>query len=304
LNDPVEEVQEFEHLLNNIEGEEGNPGDASEEVDEYESGVVTLKTNTLAELKNMCKILNIASSGSKKVVFERIRDCGNVLTEKVDNESFVYKKKKEGVNQLLPRWVILNPEPVPPIVGIDMLRGAEAGFFGPTNRENAVGAPKYQYCVQEGEKIVRPEFASKDPSCPALDKGHLSKAVRDLLPKKIRHYRPKHFFDTQISPNFVKSCIVNTTNAQAAAEGAEFEDTQYTDYTQFDSDEVYRMIGLLFVNGVCHRPSFTMWFKRQNIFGNEFIAEAMDKHMPGGHHSVQEIRRWKHFRRFMCIFDF
>ena len=45
LNDPVEEVQEFEHLLSNIEGEEGNPDDASEEVDEYESVVVTLKTN-------------------------------------------------------------------------------------------------------------------------------------------------------------------------------------------------------------------------------------------------------------------
>ena len=85
-----------------------------------------------------------------------------------------------------------------------------------------MGAPKYQYCVQEGEKIVRPEFASKDPSCPALDKGHLSKTVRDLLPEKIRHCRPKHFFDTQISPNFVKSCIVNTTNAQAAEEGACF----------------------------------------------------------------------------------
>ena len=304
LDDPVEEVQEFEHLLSNIDGGEGNPDDASEQVDEYESVVVTLKTNTLTELKDMCKILKIGSSGSKKVVFERIRDCGNVLIEKVDNESFVYKKKKEGVNQLLPRWVILNPEPVPPIVGIDMLRGAEAGFFGPTNRENAVGAPKYQYCVQEGEKIVRPEFASKDPSCPALDKGHLSKTARDLLPEKISHCRPKHFFDTQISPNFVKSCIVNTTNARAAAEGAGFGGTQYTDYTQFDSDEVYRMIGLLFVNGVCPRPSFTMWFERHNIFGNEFIAKAMDKHIPGGHRSVRGIRRWKHFRRFMCMFDF
>ena len=45
LNDPVEEVQEFEYLLSNIEGEEGNPDDASEEVDEYERVVVTLKTN-------------------------------------------------------------------------------------------------------------------------------------------------------------------------------------------------------------------------------------------------------------------
>jgi hypothetical protein len=137
-----------------------------------------------------------------------------------------------------------------------------------------------------------------------LDKGGLSKAARDLLPEKIRHCQLKHFFDPQISPNFVKSCIVNTTNAQAAAEGAGFGGTQYTNYTQFDSDEVYTMIGLLLVNGVCPCPSFTMWFERQNIFGNEFIAKVMDKHMPGGHRSVQGIRRWKHFRQFMNMFDF
>ena len=45
LDDSVQEVQEFEHLLSNIEGEEGNPDDVSEEVDEYESVVVILKTN-------------------------------------------------------------------------------------------------------------------------------------------------------------------------------------------------------------------------------------------------------------------
>ncbi len=33
LDNPIKEVQEFEHLLSNIEGEEANPDDASEEVD-------------------------------------------------------------------------------------------------------------------------------------------------------------------------------------------------------------------------------------------------------------------------------
>jgi hypothetical protein len=45
LDNPIKEVQEFDYLLSNIEREEGNPDDASEEVDEYECVVVTLKTN-------------------------------------------------------------------------------------------------------------------------------------------------------------------------------------------------------------------------------------------------------------------
>jgi hypothetical protein len=62
----------------------------------------------------------------------------------INEESFVYKKKKEGeANQSLPRWVLLNPDTTPQIKGKDMLCGVQHGFFGPTNVENAGGAPKY-----------------------------------------------------------------------------------------------------------------------------------------------------------------
>jgi hypothetical protein len=41
------------------------------------------------------------------------------------------------------------------------------------------------------------------------------------------------------------------------------------------------MIGLHFLNGLAPQPMFTMWFKHHNIFGNKFIAKAMDKQMGG-----------------------
>jgi hypothetical protein len=51
-------------------------------------------------------------------------------------------------------------------------------------------------------------------------------AAWDLLPNKIHDCHPKHFFDVQISKEFVKRCIVDTTNARAAAECASFGGTQ------------------------------------------------------------------------------
>jgi len=221
LSDPVKEVTELDYLL---EGEEGDadgqaaavPGRAI-----YESVLVNKKT-TNAETKEICKALCLNSSGNKPVLFARICDSGNELIEQMDDELFTYKRKKGEVDVSLPRWVILNPDPAPSVPGIDMLRGAQEGFFGPTNQENAVGASKSQYCCREEEKIRRPEFASKTPDLAVSEKGGISPAARKLLPEEIRDCRPKN---TQISPEFVKRCIVDITNARAAAEGVGFGGT-------------------------------------------------------------------------------
>ncbi len=200
--------------------------------------------------------------------------------------------------------MILNPEPAPTVEGFDMLCGAEEGFFGPTNQDNSEEAPKHQYCCSEAEKIRRPEFASKDPNCPVSDKGHLSPAAMQLLSENIRDCHPKDFFDTQIFPDFVKRCIVNTTNVQAAVEGADFGGTTYQDFEPFDLAKVYKMIGLLFVNGLLPRPRISMRFKGHKLYGNNFIASAMRKQLPQGRQAIQGFQRWKHFQRFMCMFDF
>jgi hypothetical protein len=64
----------------------------------------------------------------------------------------------------VPRWVVLTPEPVPPVANIDMAMGAERGFlFGPTNPNNSVGVTRCNFCTLVGDRISRPEFGPKKP---------------------------------------------------------------------------------------------------------------------------------------------
>jgi hypothetical protein len=187
LSDTVEEVAEMDYLLENIQGEEGNADDEAEgRGGTFETVLVKTKTYTAAELKEVCKAVNISSSGNKTVLFQRIRDSGSDLIERINDKSFYYRKKNGEVDLSLPRWVLLKPEPAPTVRDVDMLRGAKEGFFGPINQENVEGAPKYQYCCREEEKICRPEFASKTPNRAVSEKGHISPAARKLLPNEIR----------------------------------------------------------------------------------------------------------------------
>ncbi len=130
------------------------------------------------------------------------------------------------------------------------------------------------------------------------------KAACDLLPDNICDCHLKHSFDTQVLLEFVQKSIVNTTNAQAAAEDAGHRETVYRDYKLFDLTEVYKMIGLLFVNGPSPQPLFKMWFQRHNIFGNKCISKAVHKQMPCSQQAIHGFWRWKHFRLFMWMFDF
>jgi hypothetical protein len=178
-----------------------------------------------------------------------------------------------------------------------MLRGAQEGFFGLTNQENAVAAPKFQYCCREEEKNCRPEFASKTPDVQqASEKGHIFPAgALALLPDEIRDCQPKDFFDTQISPQFVKRCMVDTTNAQAALEGAGFGGTQYNGWEPFDVAKMNKFIGLLFVNGLSPRPMIKMWFEPHPIFVNTLIVGAIHKPCTRGRRALHGMRQWAQF---------
>jgi sugar diacid utilization regulator len=125
LEDPVDEIQEFEYLVENVEVEEGKADNNNEE-EVFDFITVKIKTYTAPELKDVCRALSLSTSGNKTVIFTQIWDSSNPLIEQIDDESFVYKKKKEVVvaNLSLPWWVVLNPDPAPKIDGIDMLCGA------------------------------------------------------------------------------------------------------------------------------------------------------------------------------------
>jgi hypothetical protein len=198
MDDPLEEIQEFEYLLEGLEGAEtapnagGNEGEQGEQrgeggnvgVGRFDLITVRVKTHTLAELKKICKALDLSITGTKPVLFKRLRDSGREAIERINDDTLRYRQPvaDEAPDLTLPRWVILNPDPVDDIEGIDMLRGAQHGFFGPTNIENAVGAPKWQYLCREEEKIRRPQFASKNnPARPISEMGHMSDYARDSM---------------------------------------------------------------------------------------------------------------------------
>ena len=66
---------------------------------------------------------------------------------------------EDGTRTWIPRWVVLKPEDVPEVEGIDMAVGAEEGFFAPTNKENSVGGEQVNFLMTKN--LTRPEFGPK-----------------------------------------------------------------------------------------------------------------------------------------------
>ena len=331
LEDVVEEVHEWSLPLNM---EEGNPDELNldpaavgekPKAKEYEVVEYTMK-NTVAELKAVAVSLRLSSSGNKGPIFQRIRECKNESISKLEDPvGFSYRSEKlpEGS---VPKWIILNPVAAEAITGMNMATGGQEGHFAPTNKENAIGATKYNYLHHESEKIQRPVFARKpekkkkksngpetgidtdesDPPPPPIsEKGGPSKAAHEVI-KDLQYARPKDFFDTQITPEFVSKVMVNCTNARAASEGAGAGGTTYQNWKPFDTNEMYKMIGLLFANGLSPKPTIEQWFLTtydNRLFGNNYVSTAMDKVLPRGER-VSGHQRWKHFRRFFCCYDF
>jgi hypothetical protein len=206
------------------------------------------------------------------------------------------------------------PEEVPPVPGVNMGTGAQEGYFGTTNKENAVGSKRSNFLINE--KIVRPEFetnlkktrrgntateaavAAEDE--PVRKDGHPSGHCRKLLPKLILA-RPKDFFDTQLTPDFW-SWTVDATNYRAMAGGA--TTGEFADFVQFDLAEVNKFIGLLFLNGLSPKPQMEFWFEgaaSEPLFGNDKNAEVMKKKNRMTGRTISGKRRWRHFRRFFSM---
>ncbi len=124
------------------------------------------KTTMAKTLVEIAKEMGIQYTGTKKTVWDWIIRSGHVRISFVadDGLSFTFQcmKPKEGS---VPLWVILTPEHVPNVEGIDMKTGADCGFFGRTNPNNAEGATLSNFCTGL-DQIDRPVFDSKNPPPP------------------------------------------------------------------------------------------------------------------------------------------
>ncbi len=84
--------------------------------------------------------------------------------------------------------------------------------------------------------------------------------------------RPKDFFDTQLTPEFL-SWVIEATNLCAYSSGA--GSGEYKDSLLFDLNELNKMIGVLFANGLSPKPQVESWFKpllEQPLFGNDLFS--------------------------------
>jgi hypothetical protein len=306
----MNETNEWEFLA-----EEGNADelpDGATPTPQFEKLRIPYQKTTHKALLDIAIKLNIPQSGSKRKLFDRIRDSGNGRIDKVDDDSFdYYREIVKG--EKIPTWLILPPQPVPHIPGIDMETGAQSGFFGPTNKENAVGGVRQNFLTDSVDRIERPTFApkkrggKKNTSNEVRDFGGPSPAARKRIgPMKCA--RPKDFFDLQITPAFV-SWMTLATNRRATADGAGSGTGTFSDFVPFDDAEIYRFIGVLFANGLAPKPKPRMdyWFETAEsfpLFGNNLVSKVMTKTVSISGKKIRGIRRWRMFRHFLTLADY
>jgi hypothetical protein len=163
---PMKEIHEFMLIAGRgVDGEEEGNADGAAEVEpttttavEYETRCVVLQTTNVKMLKAIAVMVNVSTNGKKQLLFNRIRDSSAVT--KVSEDEFEYRHASV-VGAKVPTWIILTPEAVPSVDGIDMGTGAQKGFFGPTNKENAVGGTRANFLTSE--HVERPMFERKKP---------------------------------------------------------------------------------------------------------------------------------------------
>ncbi len=140
---PVNEVEEFMMICGEREQAlNDNPLPSNVPQQEFEMIQVVLNRLTgVAVLKGIATLFSLSTNAPKKeVLFNHISDSPHVT--KISDTPFEYRQAKTNVSGgvKIPTWILLTPEKVPPVAGVDMGTGAQIGFFGPTNQENAVGA--------------------------------------------------------------------------------------------------------------------------------------------------------------------
>jgi hypothetical protein len=155
---PVAEVDEWmelagESLSNDAAAAAGGEGLRDDTVK------VSFASSTLKSLKAIAMELKLSGTLTKQLLFNHIRDSGHVDVAKLGDNEFELRRVVDPAGQKKEAWIVLTPKVLPPIPGVNLATGAQVGFYGPTNRENAVGGTQSNFLTKE--KIVRPCFVKK-----------------------------------------------------------------------------------------------------------------------------------------------
>jgi hypothetical protein len=98
---------------------------------------------------------------------------------------------------------------------------------------------------------------------------------------------------------------VTAMNLRAYVSGA--GSGEYTDFIPFDRPELYKMIGVLFANGLTPKPQFDYWFcleDKEPLLGSNLISNALRRKNAAKGKTVKAARRWKHFHRYFTVADY
>ena len=90
-------------------------------------------------MKEICSVVKESKGGNKATIFKRLLNYGHPRIKKISETKFEYKQGRVPEGDV-PKWVVLVGKPIDDIDDIDMGTGAQHGFFGPTNKENAITA--------------------------------------------------------------------------------------------------------------------------------------------------------------------
>ena len=119
----------------------------------FETVTFPFKTTTVATLRDTANEITLQYTGTKQVLSERVIKSGdsNIIVGE-DTTTFTYLCVK-AAEVSVPMWIILTPEIVPSVEGIVMATSAQRGFCTPTNKDNAVGATRPNFCTSREDKI-------------------------------------------------------------------------------------------------------------------------------------------------------
>jgi hypothetical protein len=138
---------------------------------------------------------------------------------------------------------------------------------------------------------------------PVQEDDHPSPVCHKLLPLLLEA-QPKNFFDTQLMPEFL-SWVVKATNLRAYSSGA--GSGGYKDFLPFDLNELSKMIGVLFANGLSPKPQVESWFKslsKQPLVGNNLFGTELAKRNYATKTTVRGLQCWKHFCHYLTFSDY
>ena len=148
---PVNEVPEWTTLTNN--SEMGNPNDeVAAPVQVVETRNIVLQKTNMKTLKSITLLFSV-SPNENKAFSDCIWDSPHAT--KVSDNSFDHLHTM-AAGERVPTWIILDGEEVPVVAGIDMNTGSEKGFFGPTNKKNAIGGKRTNFST--AAPVERPQF--------------------------------------------------------------------------------------------------------------------------------------------------